>query len=198
MRVTFYPVTYDRAGGRDEENIRGMTSSHGDCEQRSSWHYRCRTSRALSVLSRYTWPATFPVRMGILVVTERVLPIQQSTPSRSMEEETDNLWGVQNMQAMLDQLRQRDEAMMPYGKTLGFKVESIAAGEAVVSLSCSTRLHNVFGYTHGGAIFSIADTAVGLAHLASIGNDQRRQQSSAVSATCVRLSSVRCAPRRER
>ena len=73
---------------------------------------------------------------------------------------------------MLNRLQQRDEEMMPYGKTLGFKVESIAAGEAVVSLSCSTRLHNVFGYTHGGAIFSIADTAVGLAHLASIGPDQ--------------------------
>jgi len=52
---------------------------------------------------------------------------------------------------------------MPYGKTLGFRVESLAAGEAVVSLSCSTRLHKVF---------SIADTAVGLAHLASIGQDQ--------------------------
>jgi acyl-CoA thioesterase len=76
------------------------------------------------------------------------------------------------MQEMLNRLQQRDEAMMPYGKTLGFQVESIAAGEAVVSLSCSTRLHNVFGYTHGGAIFSIADTAVGLAHLASIGQDQ--------------------------
>jgi uncharacterized protein (TIGR00369 family) len=76
------------------------------------------------------------------------------------------------MHAMLDQLQQRDKAMMPYGKTLGFKVESIAAGEAVVSLSCSTRLHNVFGYSYGGAIFSIADTAIGLAHLSSIGQDR--------------------------
>jgi uncharacterized protein (TIGR00369 family) len=76
------------------------------------------------------------------------------------------------MQEMLKRLQRKDKAMMPYGKTLGFKVERLAAGEAVVSLACSTQLHNVFGYTHGGAIFSIADTAIGIAHLASIGHDQ--------------------------
>jgi uncharacterized protein (TIGR00369 family) len=76
------------------------------------------------------------------------------------------------MQEMLKRLHRKDEAMMPYGKTLGFKVESFAAGEAVVSLACSTELHNVFGYTHGGAIFSIADTAIAIAHLGSIRHGQ--------------------------
>jgi uncharacterized protein (TIGR00369 family) len=75
------------------------------------------------------------------------------------------------MQEMLNRLLQQDDAMMPYGRTLGFRVESIGEGQAVVSLSCSTSLHNVFGYTHGGAIFSIADTAIGLAHLSSIEED---------------------------
>src|ERR1700742_4206676 len=76
------------------------------------------------------------------------------------------------MQEMLKRLQQKDGAMMPYGKTLGFKVESLAAGVAVVSLECSTPLHNLFGYTHGGAIFSIADTAIGIAHVAAIGPEQ--------------------------
>ena len=62
--------------------------------------------------------------------------------------------------------------MMPYGLTLGFTVESLASGEAVVSMPCLQHVHNVFGYTHGGATFSIADTAIGLAHLAAIEEGQ--------------------------
>ena len=62
--------------------------------------------------------------------------------------------------------------MMPYGETLGFVVEEVYEGVATVTLAGSEALHNVFGYTHGGAIFSIADTAIGLAHLASINEGQ--------------------------
>lgn len=62
--------------------------------------------------------------------------------------------------------------MMPYGLTLGFTVESLASGEAVVSMPCLQHVHNVFGYTHGGATFSIADTAIGLAHLTAIEEGQ--------------------------
>src|SRR6202000_2152232 len=53
-----------------------------------------------------------------------------------------------------------------------FTIERVTSGEALVSLPCLPHLHNVFGYTHGGAIFSIADTAIGLAHLASLAQDQ--------------------------
>jgi uncharacterized protein (TIGR00369 family) len=72
----------------------------------------------------------------------------------------------------LQRLRAKDRAMMPYGLTLGFTVESLASGEAVVSMPCLQHVHNVFGYTHGGATFSIADTAIGLAHLAAIEEGQ--------------------------
>jgi uncharacterized protein (TIGR00369 family) len=72
----------------------------------------------------------------------------------------------------LQRLRTQDRAMMPFGLTLGFTVESLASGEAVVSMPCLQHVHNVFGYTHGGATFSIADTAVGLAHLAAIKEGQ--------------------------
>jgi acyl-CoA thioesterase len=72
------------------------------------------------------------------------------------------------MQEALERVRAMDETMMPFGKTIGFAVESVANGKAVVRVTCLPHLHNVLGYTHGGAIFSIADTAIGLAHLASL------------------------------
>lgn len=62
--------------------------------------------------------------------------------------------------------------MMPFGHTLGFHVKDLSPGEAVVVMPCEKRHHNVFGYTHGGAIFSLADTAFGLAHIASLREHQ--------------------------
>ncbi|MFT4112360.1 PaaI family thioesterase [Silvibacterium sp.] len=76
------------------------------------------------------------------------------------------------MQELLQRLRERNGAMMPLGATLGFTVESVVAGEVVVSMPCEPQVHNMFGYAHGGAIFAIADTAIGLAHLASVREDQ--------------------------
>jgi len=76
------------------------------------------------------------------------------------------------LREILGRLQQLNDMMMPFGETLGFNVESVDAGEAVVRLCCSERSHNIFGYTHGGAIFSIADTAIGLAHLASLSEEQ--------------------------
>jgi acyl-CoA thioesterase len=72
------------------------------------------------------------------------------------------------MQELLRRLRGLDETMMPFGKTIGFTVEHIASDEAVVRVRCMPHLNNVLGYMHGGAIFTIADTAIGLAHLASL------------------------------
>ena len=76
------------------------------------------------------------------------------------------------MQEALERLRALDETMMPFGKTIGLAVESVVAGKAVIRAACTPHLHNVLGYIHGGAIFSIADTAIGLTHLASLGNAQ--------------------------
>jgi acyl-CoA thioesterase len=73
---------------------------------------------------------------------------------------------------LLERIRQADSAMMPFGHTLGFQVEDLSPGEAVVVMSSEKRHHNVFGYTHGGAIFSLADTAIGLAYIASLREHQ--------------------------
>lgn len=70
--------------------------------------------------------------------------------------------------SQLDALRRKDAAMMPLGTLLGFEVESAEPGEASVRMICDHKHHNVFGYTHGGAIFTLADTAIGLAHVATL------------------------------
>jgi len=74
--------------------------------------------------------------------------------------------------SQLDALRRKDAAMMPLGTLLNFDVESVEPGEASVRMDCDQRHHNVFGYTHGGAIFTLADTAVGLAHVATLMDEE--------------------------
>jgi len=54
---------------------------------------------------------------------------------------------------------------MPLGETLGFHVEQLDAGSAVVAMEADGRHANVLGATHGGIPFVLADTAAGLAHL---------------------------------
>lgn len=54
---------------------------------------------------------------------------------------------------------------MPLGETLGFHVEQLDAGSAVVVMEADGRHANVLGATHGGIPFVLADTAAGLAHL---------------------------------
>jgi uncharacterized protein (TIGR00369 family) len=93
-----------------------------------------------------------------------------STASYALD--MDSVLEVETRETQLNTLRAVDSAMMPFGHTLGFRVESLSAGKAVVLLECGSHLHNVFGYTHGGAIFSAADTAIGLAYVASLDTQQ--------------------------
>ncbi|WP_158945302.1 PaaI family thioesterase [Granulicella sp. S190] len=74
--------------------------------------------------------------------------------------------------SQLDALRRKDAAMMPLGTLMGFEVESVEPGAANVKMICDQRHQNVFGYTHGGTIFTLADTAIGLAHIASLSPEE--------------------------
>jgi acyl-CoA thioesterase len=91
-----------------------------------------------------------------------------------------NILDAETFQSRLQRLQEADAAMMPFGNTLGFEVERVVSGEAVVVMPCRQKLHNIFGYTHGGAIFSLADTAMGLAHIASL---QPHQTATTVGST---------------
>ena len=72
----------------------------------------------------------------------------------------------------IEALRRKDPAMMPLGALLGFEVEGVKAGEAVVKMILDRRHNNIFGYTHGGVIFTLADTAIGLAHVAALTSEE--------------------------
>src|SRR5437660_872144 len=60
----------------------------------------------------------------------------------------------------------RCPSVMPMGETIGFQVEQIEAGSAIVAIDANRRHSNAMGATHGGLLFLLADTAAGLAYLA--------------------------------
>jgi len=47
----------------------------------------------------------------------------------------------------------------PYARLLGIRLEELEQGRALVKMSLSTDNNNIFGATHGGAIFSLMDAA---------------------------------------
>ena len=47
----------------------------------------------------------------------------------------------------------------PYARLLGIQLEELEEGRALVKMSLSADNNNIFGATHGGAIFSLMDAA---------------------------------------
>lgn len=56
--------------------------------------------------------------------------------------------------------RSREE---PFGKLLGIEVLEVGRGQARVQMQVRPELDNIFGATHGGALFSLIDEAFQLA-----------------------------------
>jgi uncharacterized protein (TIGR00369 family) len=50
-----------------------------------------------------------------------------------------------------------------FGRLLGLQIVKAEAGEAIVELSMQDSLRNLHGKLHGGALFSLLDTAMALA-----------------------------------
>lgn len=61
-----------------------------------------------------------------------------------------------------------DNRAFPYAHMLGFRVTHLESGEAVVEGEVNESHHNPAGRLHGGYVCSIADTAMGMAHWASV------------------------------
>jgi len=51
----------------------------------------------------------------------------------------------------------------PYAKLFGIKILELAAGHSVVTMEVKKEYDNIFGITHGGAVFSLVDVAFGSA-----------------------------------
>ena len=47
----------------------------------------------------------------------------------------------------------------PYARTMGMRVLEAGEGSALVEMELTPEMENIFGMTHGGAIFSLADEA---------------------------------------
>lgn len=61
-----------------------------------------------------------------------------------------------------DELLRRSDAE-PFGRMLGLEVVQISAGNALVRMRVRPDFENIFGATHGGALFSLIDEAFQLA-----------------------------------
>jgi acyl-CoA thioesterase len=59
---------------------------------------------------------------------------------------------------VIDAIRQR-VASEPYAKKLGLRLLSLEPGYALVEMDLRDDMANIFGITHGGAIFSLIDEA---------------------------------------
>jgi uncharacterized protein (TIGR00369 family) len=56
----------------------------------------------------------------------------------------------------------------PVSKLIGFKLESIEKGRAIVTLEADERHRNPMGTLHGGVLCDIADAAMGMAYASSL------------------------------
>ena len=73
--------------------------------------------------------------------------------------------------SLLERLRRglkTHPGLMPFSTTMGLSVELLDEGEAVLLLKTDERHENIVGYTHGGVLSAMADTAIGLAHLTTL------------------------------
>jgi acyl-CoA thioesterase len=70
--------------------------------------------------------------------------------------------------AILDRMKKRN----PFWSLLGMELVGVKKGWAKIKLPFSDKLTNAVGLMHGGAIFSPADSAVGMALIGLIDRDQ--------------------------
>ena len=62
----------------------------------------------------------------------------------------------------IETIKQNIEAE-PYARFLGIKVLELSEGHSVVTMKVKKDYNNIFGITHGGAVFSLLDVAFGSA-----------------------------------
>jgi uncharacterized protein (TIGR00369 family) len=63
-------------------------------------------------------------------------------------------------------------AKVPIAELLGFRIEEIAAGRAVGSMRAGPQHANPMGTLHGGVLCDLADAAMGMAFVSTLGPDE--------------------------
>ena len=69
-------------------------------------------------------------------------------------------------------LAARRAAPPPIAQLLGFEVESVDHGRAVITLDADGRLANPMGTLHGGVLGDIADAAMGMAYASTLADGE--------------------------
>jgi uncharacterized protein (TIGR00369 family) len=67
---------------------------------------------------------------------------------------------------------QGKEPVAPVGKLIGFRPTSIEPGKAVFELEAGPQHANPMGTLHGGIICDVADAAMGVAYVSTLGDDE--------------------------
>ena len=75
------------------------------------------------------------------------------------------------LERLIDEVKAGSHSM-PLGQTLGYRLSEIRDGEAVIEIDTSDIHFNYMGYTHGGVICTIMDTAMGLAALSTLTQEE--------------------------
>jgi uncharacterized protein (TIGR00369 family) len=63
-------------------------------------------------------------------------------------------------------------ARVPIAELLGFRIEGIAAGRAVGSMTAGAQHANPMGTLHGGVLCDLADAAMGMAFVSTLAPDE--------------------------
>jgi len=81
---------------------------------------------------------------------------------------------VPDMNGTLSRLQaiQRGEVEPPIARLIGFKLVSVAEGQAVLELFTGPQHYNPMGTLHGGVLCDLADAAMGMAYASSLGENE--------------------------
>jgi uncharacterized protein (TIGR00369 family) len=76
------------------------------------------------------------------------------------------------MLARIEQILRGEAPPPPVADLIGFKLVSVKPGEAVIELEATKAHANPMGTLHGGILCDIADTAMGMALLSKLEEDE--------------------------
>ncbi|HEX2342995.1 MAG TPA: PaaI family thioesterase [Vicinamibacterales bacterium] len=84
-------------------------------------------------------------------------------------DETHGASASESVHPLIDKAR---SAKVPIAELLGFHIEEIAAGRAVGSMRAGPQHANPMGTLHGGVLCDLADAAMGMAFVSTLGPDE--------------------------
>ncbi|MFI5376101.1 MAG: PaaI family thioesterase [Candidatus Rokuibacteriota bacterium] len=73
---------------------------------------------------------------------------------------------------MIRQIQRGEAPPPPVARLIGFTLDEVEPGRAVVTLEADARHANPMGTVHGGVLCDIADAAMGIAYAATLDEDE--------------------------